>query len=138
MKKLLYVPVLLMLVLSLSACQLHTGLGGLIGGSKSTTNAKKVKATHTAPAPVASGNVKVVINTSGYQPSTLEVKVGTVVTWTNSDSVAHTITSDTSGIFDSGPMENGATFMFTFTRPGTYAYHSSSDPTLKGAIIVTQ
>lgn len=137
MKKFTIVSLMLVLALTLAACQFHTGLGGLVNGNKPTPSAKKAKATHTPPAPSASGN-SVTINSSGDQPAALEVKVGTAVTWTNTDSATHSVTSDTSGVFDSGPLDNGATFTFTFTQAGIYPYHSSSDPNMKGTITVTQ
>ena len=136
MKKLSFVFFILVLALSLAACQFHTGLGSLVNGNKPTPNAKKVKATHTPPSPAESGNVAVTITGKGDEPATLEVKVGAVVTWTNNDSAPHSVTSDTASIFDSGSLTNGATFTFTFTQPGTYAYHSSSDPNLKGTVTV--
>ena len=47
------------------------------------------------------------ISVFAFSPATLTVKVGTTVTWTNKDSVPHTITSDSgafsSGCFDSEP-----------------------------------
>ena len=136
MKKLYFVFLILVLALFLAACQFHTGLGGLVNGNKPTPT-KHIKATHTPPSPSSSDNA-VAINSSGYQPATLDVKVGAIVTWTNTDSTAHSITSDMANVFDSGALNNGATFKFTFTQPGTYAYHSSSDPNMKGAITVTQ
>ena len=144
MKKLSFMSLTLVLAMLLAACQFHTGLGGLVNGNQPTTTprTKKAKATHTPPSPAASSTAAssnaVAINSSGDQPATLEVKVGTVVTWTNTDSVAHSVTSDTANVFDSGPLNNGATFTFTFTQPGTYTYHSSSDPNMTGTITVTQ
>jgi plastocyanin len=46
---------------------------------------------------------------------------GTTVIWHNSDSVTHTVTSDT-GLFDS-PLPGGADFQFTFDKAGTYPYY---------------
>ncbi len=57
-----------------------------------------------------------------FNPPTLQVKVGTKVTWTNKDDVDHTATSDT-GVWDSGALSNGATFSFTFTQAGTFPYY---------------
>ena len=57
-----------------------------------------------------------------FNPLNLQVAVGTKVTWTNSDSVDHTSTSDT-GVWDSGMMSTGQSFSFTFTTPGTFPYY---------------
>jgi len=62
-----------------------------------------------------------------FQPDTLTVKAGTTVTWINQDSFIHTATSgnspsERSGLFDSGNLNEGETFSFTFDESGTYDY----------------
>ncbi len=78
------------------------------------------------------------ITNAGFQPGTMTVKVGEIVTWSNTDTAAHTVTSDTAGLFDSGPIAQGATFKFTFSQAGTFTYHSTSDSGWAGTITVTQ
>lgn len=62
-----------------------------------------------------------------FSPSTLQVTAGTTVTWKNTTSVVHTVTSGTggnhNGLFDSGNMQPGAEFSFTFSEAGTYPYY---------------
>ncbi len=60
----------------------------------------------TAPAaPTAStsevASATVSIQNFSFNPASLSVKTGTKVTWTNNDSVAHTITSDSGGLLAS-------------------------------------
>lgn len=57
-----------------------------------------------------------------FAPKVLSVAPGTTVVWQNNDSAAHTVTAD-NGSFDSGNMDQGATFKFTFAKTGTYAYY---------------
>jgi len=74
-----------------------------------------------------------------FSPATLTIKAGTTVTWKNNTSVSHTVTSDDGKSFDSGtsnPIAAGATFSFTFTKTGTYAYHCEIHPFMKATIIV--
>ena len=71
-----------------------------------------------------------------FQPNSLTVQVGTIVTWVNHDSVDHTITSDDVK-FDSGNIMSGGEFKFTFSQPGTYSYHCSIHPSMTGAVTVT-
>ncbi len=139
MKKITFGSILVIVALLLSSCQFHTGLGSLLGGKSSTTKAvstKHIKGTHTPPSPKASNLVT--ITSSGFQPGTLTVKVGDIVTWSNHDTAAHTVTSDTAGLFDSGPIAQGATFKFTFSQAGTFTYHSTSDSGWTGTVTVTQ
>ncbi len=142
MKKLTFGSLLVIAALLLSSCSFHTGLGSLLLGKKSSptsaVKAKHVKATHTVPAPANSAGDAVSITGSGYQPNTLSVKVGATVTWTNKDTASHTVTSDTAGMFDSGPIAQGATFKFTFSQAGTFTYHSTSDSGWTGTVTVTQ
>jgi plastocyanin len=139
MKKLTFGSMLVIVALLLSSCQFHTGLGSLLSGKKPSTSAtatKHIKATHTPPSPKTPSAVS--ITSAGFQPNALTVKVGTTVTWTNNDSAAHTVTSDTAGAFDSGPINQGATFTFTFGQAGTFTYHSTSDTGWAGTVTVTQ
>lgn len=70
-----------------------------------------------------------------FNPSNLEVKVGTRVTWTNQDEYEHTITAD-DGTFNSGALNVGDAFSFTFEQPGAYAYHCEFHSGMKGVIKV--
>jgi plastocyanin len=65
----------------------------------------------------------------------LNVAAGTTVTWTNSDAVAHTSTSDTTG-WNSGTVAPGGQFSFTFQTPGRYAYHCTIHPGMIGTVVV--
>jgi len=92
-----------------------------------------------APTTSAAGGNTVAIKNFAFDPSSLTVKSGTVVKWTNQDGAPHTIVSDTSSpaTFSSDSLSSGASYSFTFTQPGTYTYHCSIHPSMKGTIIVT-
>jgi plastocyanin len=60
--------------------------------------------------------------------------VGTKVTWTNNDSLTHTVTAD-GGAF-SQVVPSGGTFSFTFTKAGTYSYHCAIHRSMTATIIV--
>jgi plastocyanin len=45
------------------------------------------------------------------------------------------VTADTNS-FDSGNLQPAGSFSFTFTRPGTYAYHCSIHPSMHGSVVV--
>ncbi len=73
------------------------------------------------PVPAAAANHSVEIGDGFFGPSELTIAVGDTVTWTNADDSPHTVT-DEAGSFDSGNVDAGQTFSFTFTEPGTYTY----------------
>jgi len=79
------------------------------------------------------------VNITNFQfsPSPLTIKAGTTVTWTNSDAVTHTVTSDDGTTFSSGNITNGQTFTFTFSTPGTYTYHCAIHPSMIGTVVVS-
>jgi plastocyanin len=150
MKRITLPTLFIVLALMLSSCSLHLGLSKMLGGGGSAKPAatKHVKATHTPPSPssqnstgaqtpAAASGESVTITSGGYQPNLLTVKAGTTVTWTNNDSAAESVTSDTAGLFDSGSLAAGATFKFTFSQAGTFTYHSTTNPALKGTVVVT-
>lgn len=74
----------------------------------------------------------------GYTPDIVTVVIGknNTVYWTNDDASIHTATSDTSGVFDTGNIVQGASAQFTFTTPGTYTYHCIYHAWMQGTIIV--
>lgn len=66
----------------------------------------------------------------------LEIAVGTTVTWTNNDSVAHTVTQSGGEGFQSGKMDAGATFSYTFTEAGTFDYYCEYHADMASTITV--
>ena len=59
---------------------------------------------------------------TSFDPQELTVSAGTIVRWVNDSDLPHTTTAD-DGAWDSGNMESGATFEFTFEEPGEYPYY---------------
>jgi len=102
-----------------------------------TTQNTTVSTTATQSAKVdmkgAAGNP----NSPGFSPSTITVVIGVnnTVVWNNDDSVPHTVTAN-DGSFSSGNLNPGDSYSFTFTTPGTYAYHCSYHSWMKGTVIV--
>lgn len=83
--------------------------------------------------------VNVVIRSSKYMPAYLTVSQGTTVTWMNQDTTAHTVTSDdmkNSVHFDSGTLQPGQSYSYTFSQMGTYTYHCAIHPDMTGSVNV--
>ncbi len=74
--------------------------------------------------------------TESYAPLAIEILAGTTVTWTNDDSVVHTVT-DTENKFDSGFVQGGSDWKFKFENEGEYGYFCTLHPWMKGTVIVT-
>jgi len=72
-----------------------------------------------------------------FEPRQISVKVGSKLTWTNTGAVAHTATTDQGNAFDSGTIDPKATFAFTPTMAGTFAYHCTFHPWMKGTLTVS-
>ncbi|MFH1222511.1 MAG: cupredoxin family copper-binding protein [Candidatus Micrarchaeota archaeon] len=81
----------------------------------------------------AAGTAAVVIKDFSFQPSTLTIKAGTMVTWTNQDSAPHTIKISEQS---SPTMATGQTYSQKFDTAGTYEYSCGIHPSMKGTIIV--
>jgi len=74
-----------------------------------------------------------------YAPAKITVKKGTKVTWTNKDSTKHDVIPDTSGSFmGSELLGQNESYSFTFDTVGTYSYHCSPHPYMKGTVEVTE
>src|SRR6185436_929199 len=96
-----------------------------------------------APSPTPSGPSSSVtipvgaqaLGNAAYAPDTLNVAVGTTVTWTNTDSVSHTSTSDATG-WNSGIVAPGGQFSFAFQAAGSFPYHCAIHPGMVGTVVV--
>ena len=70
-----------------------------------------------------------------FSPASVTVGLGEPVTWTFQDAIAHTSTSD-QGFWDSGTKSGGATYSRAFTSAGTFAYHCTIHPMMRGKVAV--
>lgn len=96
------------------------------------TPAATLAGTVAPPVAAAGANLEIV----DFSHRDLTVSAGTTITWTNADAVIHTTTSN-DGLWDSGVLESGHTFDFTFTQAGSFAFFCAIHPTMKATITVT-
>jgi plastocyanin len=71
-----------------------------------------------------------------FEPDQLTVAPGTTVTWVNDGQTPHTSTAD-DGTWDSGTLQPGESFSFTFDEPGTYSYLCEIHPEMTGTVNVS-
>ena len=133
MKTIRLLPVAIAVSILLSSCSMHLGLSKLVGSGGGASSANTVKATHTPPAPVSD----ISIVHGKFRPKNVTVKVGSTLTWTNQDDTQESVTSDTPGLFDSGPLAAGASWKYTFSQAGTFPYHSTGTSGIYGSVTVT-
>ncbi|HET6580837.1 MAG TPA: plastocyanin/azurin family copper-binding protein, partial [Methanoregula sp.] len=90
----------------------------------------------TSPATVVRKGIE--IKNFAFDPPALTVTRGTVVEWTNLDGTPHAIVFDIGSPigYSSGSLPTGSMYSLRFTLPGTYMYHCSIHPSMKGTIIV--
>lgn len=113
----------------------------LLSGCTTTTTTRPAEptpvTTTSAPVTTTPAPVSVAIKSSTFTPDIVEVSKGTTVTWTNDDGVPHTVTS-VSGAFDSGNIDPGKTYSYTFNQAGPFEYSCAKHPSMaKGKVIVT-
>jgi plastocyanin len=70
-----------------------------------------------------------------FRPGRLDIAAGTTIVWTNDGQVEHTISAE-DGSFDSGPIEPGERRSLTFSRAGTFPFHCTPHPFMRGVIVV--
>ena len=115
---------------------LATGCGGSGSGGGAAKNLNPATTVHTT--------------LLSFVPATLKVKAGTTVTWTDTDSISHTVTTGTFVLGSDGlrssehpdgvinmPLSGGKNVTFTFTKPGKYVYYCSIHKGMNGEIDVT-
>lgn len=75
------------------------------------------------------------LGSQAFPPNPLTVDAGTTVTWMNTDSIAHTSTSDGAG-WDSGIVAPGGQYSVALNTSGTFHYHCQIHPGMVGTVIV--
>ena len=70
-----------------------------------------------------------------YEPASLDILVGTTVSWKNDDSTNHTATAENDA-FASGYIPPGGTFSYTFTRQGRFEFRCTIHKQMRGVVDV--
>ncbi len=85
-------------------------------------------------APVAA---TVTIGAMQYRSDTIEIAAGQAVRWDNADPLGHTITFDpAAGEASSSLVPPNGSYVHRFAKPGTFAYHCTPHPFMKGVVVV--
>jgi plastocyanin len=119
------------------------------GGTTTTSTTTTTTTTTTTAAPPASsaaathataasaGSAAHVVHTKNfaYIPPSVTIKVGETVQFVNDDATQHTVTASDKS-FDSGNMNQNATWSHVFAKAGTYPYICTYHPYMKGTIVV--
>ncbi len=84
----------------------------------------------------ATGEVAGTIAGNAFAPSPVALTAGQTVTFTNNDSVSHTVTLD-DGSCDTGPITGGASAGLTFSAAGSYPFHCAIHPSMTGTVEVS-
>jgi len=111
----------------------HTSTtNGASANSSSQSSTSNTSSNQTA----AAGTVN--ITNMMFTPSQITVKKGDTVTWTNNDTLTHTVTDDLSDVGGpaSGNIAPGSSYSFTFTKTGSFQYHCNIHSSMHGTIVV--
>ncbi|MFA5855941.1 MAG: hypothetical protein WC867_01170 [Candidatus Pacearchaeota archaeon] len=72
----------------------------------------------------------------GFVPNEVESRIGDSVIWINEEYVFYKVISDDKVEFQSSRLYKGQNYTYVTLKEGTYDYHCSDQPYLKGKIIV--
>jgi len=106
--------------------------------SSSPSSSSAPAATTTPPSGTASVSIPSgarSLTTTAFGANPLVVTVGSTVTWTNNDSIAHDSVAD-GGMWNSGILSPGQSFPFKFTTAGTFTYKCTIHPNMVGTVTV--
>jgi plastocyanin len=110
------------------AALLATGCGGGDSGPSAGAAPSAGGSSGTASA--------ITISNFKFSPSSLRVQNGAGIKVANEDSTAHTVTADDGHSFDSGNVDAGASTTIRAPAAGTYSYHCTIHPFMKGKLVV--
>ncbi|MGF7234165.1 MAG: cupredoxin domain-containing protein [Frankia sp.] len=139
-RRALSAAVLIAAAIGTTGCGSSSGSGtpsnGGVASASVTINASGPSATVSAGADTNTAKTRAVtIQNFAFAPKILTVPVGTTVTWTNRDTVTHTVTA-TNNAFNSHDLQTGKSFSFTFAKAGTYNYMCQIHPYMTAQVIV--
>jgi plastocyanin len=86
-------------------------------------------------APASSATTTIQIKRTGFVPATVTINHDDSVTWTNTDTIDHQVVAN-GGSFASPILKPGKSWTRVFRNGGTFRYHDSLHPTLRGTLIV--
>ena len=101
-------------------------MGGMKGGGRNTAN---------APLTTGSGAETVTIENLAFTPGNLQVPVGAIVTWINTDSVTHNARAR-DGSWKTDTLSDGDSGSVTFSHAGEYDYYCTIHPSMKAHLSV--
>ncbi|NIR44562.1 MAG: cupredoxin family copper-binding protein [Gemmatimonadetes bacterium] len=81
--------------------------------------------------------VEVEMRNFAFSADTIRIQPGTSVRWVNRDEVGHTSTAD-EGEWASPLLGPGESFTQRFDEAGTYTYHCTPHPFMRGVVIVEE
>ncbi len=93
----------------------------------------------------APSTLRIIIGTFApyYSPTTVHIGTGIPISWDNPTADLHSITHDgcmtgEGCAFDSGPLGPNGTFTVRQLPPGSYSYHCSFHPIMRGVLVVVE
>lgn len=88
-----------------------------------------------ADKPRAAHEVTIKMSQEAFVPAQITVDAGTPITWTNNDTMPHSVTAQ-DGTFDSGPIQPGKQFKWTPQTAGAIDYHCIFHPSMTAVMTV--
>ena len=109
---------------------------GVDRNNKDTNSPATPAAASRSTSAVATNSVS--IANMAFTPTDITIKKGTMVTWTNNDTLTHTVTKDNADTGpDSSELTPGAVYRFTYNQVGVFSYHCKIHPDMVGSVTVT-
>ena len=121
-------------IVTLLACVAIAGCRSSSSDSSKSTSTAAPAASSSSSS--ASGGVTIKAAGFAFAPKSVTVKKGQKVTWTNSDSAPHNVTSS-DGTIKSKDFTKGQSFTYTATKAGTFDYSCTIHPQMQATLIVT-
>jgi plastocyanin len=109
------------------------------GGGGTATVPPTGPAATTGAAPCTESTAATVVDTTvaGNAWSPVSAAVGDVITWTNSDAVPHAVALDDGSCSMAGNIPGGGTRSLVFSVAGSFPFHCSVHPSMKGTITIS-
>lgn len=127
------------LVVLLAVGFVFAGCGSTTSNTtESTVPALTTAVTAGAGAGAAGSGAEIIVKNDQLNMTELQIVIGGAVTFVNGEddtTKQHHLVAD-DGSFDTGVLDPGATYPFTFQKAGTFSFQDQLNPNIKGTITV--
>jgi plastocyanin len=124
-------------IVTFTAIAMGGSMGGMMNGCGGMAGCHGGRGANQTPSVLTGDEVTIRMKDFDFSPRDATIVLGAKVTWVNEDAAPHDATDDDKA-WATEILEKGQSGSVTFDTPGTYEYHCTIHPYMKGKVTVAE